>query len=308
MNILVVNQHVPYIYMLAKTGHTIWVINPEGRVWDTRMRPIPNNVIVVMGAKGQMMLRQNIDKIDRVICNDAFAEGGLYDLTVTQDLQVPKILLFHNSSGVHFGDRYAEVKPKMQEGLKGIKKVFISEFKKKSWGMDGVVIKPGIDLEEFGGWTGNGGFVLTCLNNAMHRDFMNGTIDTQLATCDIKFVLLGEENGQGQFSTSFDEYKQGLRNARWYMALNREKFEDGYNLSMLEAMATGCPALTLDHPTSPIKNGYNGYRSNDIEELNKLIHKTDKEKVIELGRNAKKTVAEKFSIDEFIDNWLDVLE
>lgn len=314
MQILIFNHHVPYISMLANTGHTFFVLNHSGRVWDLRMRPVPPNVKVIDGALDYSMFFHDVYtgklKLDRIILQDAFVKTQdgmtLIDFIATSFMDIPKILLFHNSFQVNFGD--PSVKPKVQEMLKPFKKVFISEFKKKSYGMDGTVIKPGFNLDEWGGWKGTVNNALSCLNNAGHRDFMNGTRKMQLACVDYPMVMLGEENGQGRIADNFDHLKNHYRDLRFYLALNSPDYEDGYNLSMLEAMATGMPAITLDHFSSPIKNDLNGFKSNDLQAINKFLHETTWEQAYKLGRQARETVKHDFSMDDFIANWNEVLD
>ena len=87
-------------------------------------------------------------------------------------------------------------------------------------------------------------------------------------------------------------------------------FEDGYNLAMLEAMATGMPVVTSQNKTSPICDGVNGFSSNDTDYLSRCIEKfmQDPELAKEMGGQAKKTVIEKFPINKFIQSWNNVIE
>jgi glycosyltransferase involved in cell wall biosynthesis len=300
--------------MLAHTGHDFFVLNHTGRFWDLRMRPVPGNVHIIEGALDSSLFFKDIItgklKIDRIILQDAFAKTNqgtyLIDDVTTEYMNIPKILLFHNSFQTNFNE--PEMKEKIKEKTKGFKKVFISEFKKKSWNEDGAVIKPGFDLEEWGGWRGIVNRGLVCLNNAMHRDFMNNTTKIRLVGVDYPINLLGEEDGKGELANNFEHLKNYYKDFRWYICLNNPDYEDGYNLSMLEAMATGMPAVTLDHPSTPIKSGINGFKSDDIQAINKFLHTATWEEAHNLGRQARETVKKEFPMDAFIDNWNKVLE
>jgi glycosyltransferase involved in cell wall biosynthesis len=199
-------------------------------------------------------------------------------------------------------------KQQLKERLKDCKKVFISKFKKESWEMSGDVILPGFDGEEWGGYNGIEERAITCLNNAMGRDFMNGTRKSALACLDYPHLILGEENGQGQLAQGFDAYKQILKESRVYVSLNNPEFEDGYNLSMLEFMACGGPAVTLEHPTSPVVNGVTGFKSNDLQEINKFIWTMTHEQAYNLGAAARQMVLKQFSMARFVELWNKVLE
>jgi hypothetical protein len=318
MRIAITNYHTAYIYMLAKTGHDIFVFNPAGRgAWDARQRPLPPNVTLMDNVNTTVnLLTVPPDFFDVVILQDTVVKGAdgtpdILDRQIWERINAKKILLFHNSFYINFRgvpiEQEATIKGQLIKRLEGIDKVFISEFKKKSWGMDGRVILPGVDIEEFGGWRGIEKSALCCLNNANFRDFMNGTSKMKLACIDYGLYMLGEENGQGRLANGFEHLKQHYRDFLAYMCLNDERFEDGYNLSGLEAMATGMPMITLDHKTSPIVNGVNGFRSNDLQEINKFLHGLTQEQAYKLGRQARETVIKQFPVFDFIQNWNEAL-
>lgn len=313
MRIAVINAHVAYLYLLAKTGHTFFVFNHRGNVcWDPRQRPLPQNVVLMNEAINNINLfGLPPDFFDAAILQDTIHQDAngldILDRLIFEKLKCPKIMLFHNSFLTQFRnappERWADIKKELAGKLEGVTKVFISEWKRETWGMGGYVIKPGIDIEEFGGWRGIKNMFLTCLNNAGARDFMNGTNKMRLACADVKHLLLGQEGGQGNFSQDFEQYKLILREALAYITLNNPEFEDDYNLSMLEAMATGMPAITLDHPRSIIKSGINGFKSDDLQELNRFMHGLTQEQAQKMGREARETVKKEFSINTFIDSW-----
>ena len=87
-------------------------------------------------------------------------------------------------------------------------------------------------------------------------------------------------------------------------------YEDGYNLAMLEAMATGMPVVTKSNKSTPILDGENGFCSDDTYYLNRCIDLLMKDQVLaqRLGNNARQTVAQKFSISKFINSWNRILE
>jgi len=77
--------------------------------------------------------------------------------------------------------------------------------------------------------------------------------------------------------------------------------------SLLEAMACGCAVVSTATCMIPeiIENGVNGFCSNDEEKLREylelLLHDRGLAKLI--GKNARKTMVEKFSEQTFINNW-----
>ena len=89
-----------------------------------------------------------------------------------------------------------------------------------------------------------------------------------------------------------------------------EGYEDGYNLSMLEAMATGMPLVATPNRTSPIRNGITGYIDPDPgvlhERLAALLE--DAELAFRLGEQARSSVAEEFPLDRFTTAWESLFE
>jgi glycosyltransferase involved in cell wall biosynthesis len=65
----------------------------------------------------------------------------------------------------------------------------------------------------------------------------------------------------------WDALKRILSRHRFFVHTADPRFEDGYNMATLEAMAAGLPVLGNRHPTSPVKHGVSGYLSDDPAEL-----------------------------------------
>lgn len=76
---------------------------------------------------------------------------------------------------------------------------------------------------------------------------------------------------------------------------------------VLEAMACGCAVVSTATCMIPeiIEHGHNGFISNDEFELRKYCTEllNNKELAEKLGNNARKTIVEKFSKEQFIQNW-----
>jgi glycosyltransferase involved in cell wall biosynthesis len=320
MNILMFNNHVPYIYMLAKTGHNIIVLNPQGRKWFNEERPKPPNVMVVENAQEVIQFVTNLGRIDRVILQDVpfvqTPQGLIHPerFLIDQILpNVPKTILFHNSFNTMFRGVPEKDRPKVKqfisEYFKDCTKVFISKMKQDSYGIDGHVILPCIDTEEFGGYRGISGKYLTCVNNFRARDFMNNFNKTVMACHGVDLTIMGRGEGQPNiYAKNFEDYKNILKEHKAYVCLNNKEFEDGYNLSSLESMATGLPLVTLDNPSSPVINGVNGFKSDNLGDINKFLTELSTEEAIRLGRGARATIKDNFTVQSFVDNWNKALQ
>ena len=80
---------------------------------------------------------------------------------------------------------------------------------------------------------------------------------------------------------------------------------DGYNLAMLEAMATGAPVVSYANPTSFITDGVDGFLSDDINSLRKTISSLmdDRELATSIGAAGKRTVEKRFGLEAFLKKW-----
>jgi glycosyltransferase involved in cell wall biosynthesis len=189
--------------------------------------------------------------------------------------------------------------------------VFISATKRADWGLQGDVITPGIDLADYGGYHGGEARVLRVGNLLRQRDLMLG----YTAQCAIlpgvpsTLLGLGTEQYGGRFSTGWDDLRGCFRSHRVYLNTTVDGYEDGYNLSMLEAMATGMPVVSTANRTSPIVDGVNGFVSSDVGVLADRIAQLidDRELAARLGAAARETVRSQFSIETFVSRWEAVL-
>jgi glycosyltransferase involved in cell wall biosynthesis len=136
--------------------------------------------------------------------------------------------------------------------------------------------------------------------------------DLEAAVAGLPFTLIGLNPSipGARLSDGWDDLKQQFRRHRAYVHTTRMPYEDGYNLAMLEAMATGMPVATLAHTSSPIVDGVNGLvgRSGQELALSLLELLEDAEKARVLGAAARDTVAERFPMEAFMSRWTSVLE
>ena len=78
-------------------------------------------------------------------------------------------------------------------------------------------------------------------------------------------------------------------------------------MSLLEAMSCGCAVVSTATCMIPdvIENGENGYISNNEDELKLYVKELleNEELRNHVGSNARKTIQEVFSEEQFINNW-----
>jgi len=316
IKILTFNWHVPYICLLARTGHEFFVIEPEApsgrRRWDHEMRPPPANVRVLDDSTWRRGLEDAV--FDLVICHNHM------DLTDLLGYPVPKILVLHNrlSTSLAMGDGldkrdkfWENVFLPLYRASDHLRFVAISSAKKTDWGLPARVILPGTDPAEFDGYRGDVPRVLRIGNYMKERDLMMGFTRQEAIVGDLPSTVLGINPtvAGSRLSENFDDLRDQLRVHRVYLNTTVDPWEDGYNLAMLEAMATGMPVVTTANVTSPIVDGVNGYISDDVDELHDRLDRllADRDLARRLGAEARRTVAEEFPIERFVENWRDMI-
>ena len=314
LKILSYNWHEPYLCLLSKIGHTFLIVEPEiskenYRRWDKNMRPIPDNVILVSEKEAISQLDEGA--VDLVIAHN------IKDLVKIYEYSLPKILVFHNklSTEIKLGNNKVSREDylnKINPLLINVKKVFISESKRRDWGMTGDVILPGIDVNDYGGYRGDNPSVLRVGNLIKERDLMMGFTTSESILSGLPSVTLGLNPNifESRISSGFDDLLDHYRSLRVYLHTTANDYEDGYNLSLLEAMAVGMPVISIANKTSPIINGINGYISEDIQYLRTCALRLLDDPILanSLGQKARKTVRENFSQIKFLQLWVKSIE
>lgn len=313
MRLLTFNWHEAYLCGLAKTGHRLEIVERDkggSRVWFYETRPLPSNATIVPEAAARR--RAGKRSYDAIVCHN------IKDLLWAQDYAIPKILVFHNRLCTELAlagnpDRgtFRREVVDVIAATRDVAMVFISESKQRDWDLPGYVITPGIDPSDYGGYGGADARVLRVGNFMRRRDVMLGhTAQLEILGGRPSTLLgLNEPEDGGRFTRSWDDLKACFRSHRVFLNTTIEGYEDGYNLAMLEAMATGMPVVSLSNSSSPIADGVNGFVSNDRAYLSARIDDllADRNLALRLGAAARETVARVFPLEAFVRKWHAVL-
>ncbi|CAI2718397.1 glycosyltransferase family protein [Nitrospina watsonii] len=309
LKILTFNWHEPYICLMAHTGYEFHILEPEiqpgqRRQWDWNMRPLPKNGHIVSEAEA----RQSLENGEYAVV----IAHNLKDLAWAQQYDLPKIAVFHNKFSTEAALSGNSVEKQeyfefVQDLTHDAHRIFISKSKRDDWGLQGDIIRPGLPLEEYGGYHGNGGFLVRVANHLMERDLMLGYRVSREIVDGFPCVTLGQNPHlpDARLSRGFEDLLDHYRRGRMFLNTTVDGYEDGYNLSMLEAMATGMPVITTSNATSPIEDGVNGFISDDIMVLRRRVEDLLRNplKAQELGQQARNTVDQLFPMKQFIRNW-----
>ena len=313
--VLTFNFHEPYLCLMAKSNwHFDVGTYTEGvmaRTWHTSFRPIPKNIHLVDEAIWRARL-----------------SAGYYDVVITHNesnaldvaaAPVPKILICHNrrtflntAATVERGDPKTSYDALLEHLQKlAFQFVFISDSKKEDYGIPGEVIYPGVDPADYLEYTGETPCILRVGNVMRQRDLMFD-VDFQEACCEGLINRVVGTNPlipESKPTESFEELQQLYATHRCLLHVSREAYEDGYNLSTLEAMASGMPVVTLSNPTSPITDGVDGFSTYDSDELRGRLQDllNDRDLAIKLGAAGRETVQHKFPMERFVTRWEEVI-
>jgi spore maturation protein CgeB/2-polyprenyl-3-methyl-5-hydroxy-6-metoxy-1,4-benzoquinol methylase/Flp pilus assembly protein TadD len=315
LHVLTFNFHEPYLCLLAKTGYRFTVGQytsaPLAREWQLRFRPVPANVELVPESQWRREL-----------------ESGAYDVVIAHNemnaadllgCKTPCLLVCHNRrtflETTITGDReaglrrYRELLERLREQFQFI---FISESKQADYGIQGRVIRPGIDVEEYGGYSGHMPEVLRVGNMMRARDLMFDVAFQERVCRGFPNTVVGEDPTipHARPSASYSDLLETYRSRRCLLHVTREEYEDGYNLSTLEAMACGMPVVALANKTSPFTDGVDGLVSGEAAVLRKRIEELlfDRERAATIGARGRATAAREFPIGAFIEKWRDAIE
>jgi glycosyltransferase involved in cell wall biosynthesis len=305
---LTFNWHETYVHTLASAGGDWDVVlrRKAGRDdWWTEVRPFPANARVVEESTAIDRARQGVYRA--AVCHN------LLDLGLVVDTGVRTVTVFHTSKAYEVAsgldaaafDRY---------GLPLLARttaVFVSAMKQQTWGFDGVVVPPGIDRDVYDGWAGDTRAVLHVGNLKRELSAVNGMASLEQAVAGLPFTLLGLNPTipGARLSASWDDLRAAMRAHRVYLHTSHFPLEDGYNLAMLEAMATGMPAAVLAHPTSPIVDGRDGRVAPDGRALGRALLELleDDAEAARLGAAGRERVCDLFAIDAFRTRWRGLL-
>jgi len=281
------------------------------RPWHAQYRPIPPTIDLVDGSTWREGIKNGA--YDVVVAHN---ELNAIDLL---DCGLPCILVCHNrrsylettvDNDLEKGKvQYKKVLDRIQEHFSF---VFISDSKRDDYGLPGVVIPPGIDVSEYGGYTGKIAEVLRVGNSMRARDLMFD-VDFQEEVCagiPNRVVGFDPDIPSAKPSESFDDLLDSYRGLRCLLHVTRETYEDGYNLSTLEAMACGMPVVSLANRTSPLTHGVDGFVSSDAQALREYVIALLKDEGLarKVGAKGRETVARRFPIEAFAQRWRETLD
>jgi hypothetical protein len=254
-NILTFPTHERYETSLCKTGHEFYSLNIQNmKKWNSDQTPIPANYHIL--PENQICDYLNYDFI---LVQSKFGQFQLAK-DINQQLSLPIVCLEHTMPIPNVMD---QSQVQQMRSMSGDLNVFISNFSKKQWGMDGLVVHHGVDTNTFSqNDSVKNDCVLTVANDFINRDYCLNYSGWKRITNGMKTRLIGDTKDLSKPAKSVEDLVSEYNSCSVYF--NSSTFSP-IPTSLLEAMACGCAVVSTATCMIPeiIKNGENGFISND---------------------------------------------
>ncbi len=308
LNILCFPTHERYETSLAKTGHNFYSIRtPITKDWNTDYAPIPENYHLLPKTRDTLIVPPWVE-FDAIISQNKACQFHMAD-RIAKQLQLPLISLEHTLPPNEWSPHQIQA----QASLRGDINVFVSEYQKDRWGLDGTIIHTGIDVglfcppdkQERGQWA------LSVVNDWINRDRECGfslwkeIVGFPSPSPIIPCRILGNTPGLSQAAPDIPSLIQFYQHAGVYL---NTTLVSSLPTVILEAMACGCPVVSTDTCLIPkiiIEHGVNGFVGSTADEIREytlqVLH--EPELANTLAENGRKTVVEKFSQERFVQDW-----
>jgi len=311
--LLVFNCHEAWVYQLGVLGYALDIIvGLKGRYkqsWDEQMRPMPAN-------SRSITLPQALQSETRYYCIIAHNIADLLDVKFRPE---PRLMVIHSTLEGRAIEEKSNITPQhmgamlhQYVGLAGVHAVAGSELKGKSWDFTEDIVVVGVEPGDYLPYSGQKACGLRICNFIESRKKILLWDLHDKAFEGIPVGLVGHNpNMPGVTAAkSWDHLKKMLQTHRFYIHTADPELEDGYNMASIEAMAAGMPVLGNRHPSSPVEHGVSGFLSDDLDELRKYAGMLleDRDLAARMGRQARKTVIERFSMNRFKEGFLNSIE
>lgn len=298
------NCHEAWIHQLHVLGAALdIVVGLPGRyttTWDERMRPLPPHSRLV-----------TLDDVAAAPAGtwDFLIAHNITDLLDLKDLRVPALLVIHEYLEGRLAQQASALPPgEMRQrvaqylAIRGAHAIGVSAGKAASWGVRGDPVTFFSDPSDYLPARYDTVAGLRVANHvASKRIFLRWDLH-EAAFAGLPVTLIGHNPELGVAAAeNWDALKDAFATHRFYVHTADPRYEDGYNMASIEAMAAGLPVIGNRHPTSPITHGVSGFLSNDAAELRGFAERllADAALAQRMGAAARETVTRHFSPSRF---------
>jgi len=314
LNILTFPTHVRYETGLCKTGHNFYAYHDLARSiksWDTKNGPVPHNYTLLNNDRKESQIPEDVG-FDLVLAQNKLVHLPLAH-AMARVMHLPILYLEHFLPFPGWDTLAREQVNKLKADIN----VYITEYSIKEWEVEVdknvKIVHHGIDDQLFNADNiEKTNDILTVATDFAARPWAIGT--------EIFLAVQQQMQNQIRLVGNNPPYSKGAENIEELVKHYAESkiffnptIVSPIPTSMLEAMASECAIVTTNTCMIPevIINGYNGFTF-DVKDIGGMVTKlkelqANPEMTTELGKNARKTIQEKFGMDRFVREWNDVL-
>lgn len=298
------NCHEPWIYQLRVLDADLdIVVGLSGRdkpVWDERMRPVPERARFLTLAEVNAAPDQPWDCV--IVHN-------ITDLLDLKAVQAPTLMMIHVTLDWRIAQSQSSITPAAMRStlaqylqLRAAHCIGVSTFKAGTWGVRGESVTFFSEPSEYRTPTYARAAGLRVANHvSVRRQYLLWDFH-EAAFSGLPVTLVGSNTDLGTTAApSWDALKDTFAEHRFFIHTADPRYEDGYNMASIEAMAAGLPVIGNRHPTSPIRHGVNGFLARTPDELRGYAERllADEELARRMGAEAQATVAHHFTPSRF---------
>jgi glycosyltransferase involved in cell wall biosynthesis len=307
LRVLTFPTHERYQAGLAGSNAMFYMVqSPQVKTWDRRYAPLPANHILLNPSRGDKQIPSDVD-FDVVLSQNKFGQFQIAS-QLAKLYGLPLISLEHTLPVPSWPKSYVD----QVKTLRGHLNVFISNYSIKQWGWDEEdhsvrVIHHGVDTSTFCPnpmGVDRKPTLLSVVNDWINRDIFCGYKLWRDVTEGLPVVVVGDTPGLSQPTASVADLVMKYRQSEVFV---NTSLVSPIPTSLLEAMACGCAPVAAATCMIPevIKNGANGFISNDPKELRSYCEMllNDRRLCRQIGEQARLTVLNRFSSEKFVKNW-----
>ncbi|MHC4572574.1 MAG: glycosyltransferase [Planctomycetota bacterium] len=273
------------------------------------MRPVPRDSRLVT-------LREAPESKRRYYC---IITHNVTDLLDIKDRPEPRLIVLHSTIEGRIEQEKSNLNPETMRGmlhkyleLVNCHAVATCTCKGKSWGLTEEIVTFGIDADEYLTYSGEIACGLRICNFIESRKKILLWDFHKEAFAGIPLRLVGHNPGMPGVAAAetWAQLKRILQSHRFYIHTADPRFEAGYNMACVEAMAAGLPVPGNQHPTSPVKHGVNGFLSDDPKELRRyaVMLLENRDLAVCMARQARETAKKHFPMSKFKKSFLRSIE